>query len=254
MSRQSLIAALSEPLDALARRDLAPVEVAVLDTGVDATHPDLAGRVVAAYRVALEGDRPRVQEAPSGANQDLFGHGTAVASIIARVAHNARLVDVRVLDDGNLGSGLALLAGLREVVDRGSRVVNMSLAATAEFAAPLLKLCEAAYRGNQVVVAAKRNMPLADNGWPAELSSCVAVDAEAFPSPFQLQFRAGNPIEYAAQGIDVPVAAPGGGYTTKTGTSFATPVTAGLVALLLGAYPDLRPFEVKTLLKAWAAV
>jgi subtilisin family serine protease len=52
--------------------------------------------------------------------------------------------------------------------------------------------------------------------------------------------------------VDVPVAAAGGGYTTMTGTSFATPIMCGHVALLMGAYPGLTPFEIKTLLKAFA--
>jgi subtilisin family serine protease len=128
----------------------------------------------------------------------------------------------------------------------------MSLAATASFADRILPLCEKAYYQNQVVVASRRNMPLWDNGYPAEFSSCISVDNQAFETPFRFRYLADRIVEYAAHGEEVPVAAAGGGYTTMTGTSFATPTIAGICALIAGAYPGLRPFEVKSLLKAWA--
>ena len=117
----------------------------------------------------------------------------------------------------------------------------MSLAATAEFAAALHALCETAYYQNQVVVAAKRNMPLVDNGFPAEFSSCIGVDNRAFPSPFVFRFMPGQVIEYAAHGTGVAVAAPGGGYSTKTGTSFATPTISGICARHAGRLPGYAP-------------
>jgi subtilisin len=242
--------ALEARLDELARRAIHPVDVAILDSGIDATHPDLSGRVVAAYGVNAEGDEPQITEHTSPANRDAFGHGTAVASIIARLAPNARLVDVQVLEPGNQGTAAALVAGLRLVTERRYRLVNMSLAATARFAPLLAELCERAYRQNQIVVASKRNMPYTDLGFPAEFSSCVSVDRDNFPTPYHIRYLDGSPIEYAAHGDEVVCATPGGGYTAKTGTSFATPTVTGLCALLLGVFPDLRSFELKTILKA----
>ncbi len=236
----------------LARRPLADVTVAILDSGVDATHPDLAGRVVDAFRVELEHGKPAVVQASPRENNDGYGHGTAVASILCKVSPNARVVDIRVLGAGQLGAGAALLAGLRFAVQRKYAVVNMSLAASAEFAPRLHALCEQAYRQGQVVVAATRNMPLADHGFPAELSSVVSVDQARMESLYRLYYRRAHPIEYVAHGEEVPVAAAGGGYTTKTGTSFATPAVSGLCALWLGAFPGLRPFELKSLLKAFS--
>lgn len=242
--------ALEARLDELAGRATHPVEVAILDSGIDATHADLSGRVVAAYSIDAEGDEPQITEHVTPANRDAFGHGTAVASIIARLAPNARLVDVRVLEPGNQGTGAALVAGLRLVIERRCRLVNMSLAATARFAPGLGELCEKAYRQNQIVIASKRNMPYTDLGFPAEFSSCVSVDRDNFPTPYHIRFLEENPIEYAAHGDEVVCAVPGGGYTTMTGTSFATPTVTGLCALLLGVFPDLRSFELKTILKA----
>ncbi len=247
-----LAEALATEPEALALRSLAPVTIAVLDSGVDATHPDLVGRVVDAVRVELVEGKPAIVHASIHANNDSFGHGTAVASIACKVSPNARIIDVKVLGDGRLGTGAALIAGLRYAVQQRVSVVNMSLAATAEFAARLHALCEQAYRQGQVVVAATRNMPLADHGFPAELSSVVSVDQGKLESLYRLYYRRSHPIEYVAHGDEVVVAAAGGGYTTKTGTSFATPAVSGLCALWLGAFPELRPFEVKALLKAFS--
>lgn len=228
---------------------LGAVEVAVIDSGVDASHPDLRGRVSGAFRIDCVQGKLRPIELPVGDNNDGFGHGTAVASIVTRMAQCARIVDIRVLGATQSGAGAALIEGMRVALARRCPVVNMSLAATAPYSQSLMALCDAAYRQGQVVVASKRNMPLADNGYPAEFSSCVAVDCERFESPYELRYRGGMPIEFVAHGEDVLVAAPGGGYTTKTGTSFATPAVSAMCALLLGAFPGLRPFEIKSLLR-----
>ncbi|MHC4986395.1 MAG: S8 family serine peptidase [Planctomycetota bacterium] len=247
----SLLSALNEKLADLPQRDLAPTTVAVVDSGVDATHPDLTGRVVSSMFV--ENEEPhRIQTVSTDANNDVYGHGTAVAGIIAAIAPNAQIVDIRILDNQNLCTGGTLLAGFRGAVEQGVRVINMSLASKAKFASSLNLLCEQAYLQSQVVVTAKRNMPLVDNGFPAEFSSCISVDMGKLSSQFELLFQAGSPIEFVAQGEEVVVPAVGGGHRTMTGTSFATPVVAGLCVLLVGAYPDLRPFDVKSLLRAFA--
>lgn len=236
----------------LRARKLPPVTVAVVDSGVDSSHPDLRGRVTGAWRIAPYRDTHRAMPCPVGRDNDVFGHGTAVAGIVADIAPNARIMDFRVFGADRIGSGAALLAGFRTAIERGARLINLSLACLGSFAGELHELCEQAYRNNQIVVAAKRNMPLEDNGWPAELSSCISVDRANFPSPFLLRFLS-PPIEFAARGEQVVAPKRGGGYAAVTGTSFATPTVTGLCALLIGAFPDLRLFEIKTLLKDFAA-
>lgn len=248
----SLQGLLRTRLAALARRALAPVTVAVVDSGVDATHPELRGRVARAARVEPAGDTQRIRKGRVPRNADVYGHGTAVASIICRIAPNAQIVDIRVLDPTNVCSGDTLIEGFRHAIDSRARIINMSLAASAKFAAPLRELCETAYRRNQLVVAARRNMPLTDEGFPAEVSTCIGVNNERCASQFQVVFRRDQIIEFAANGEDVVVAAPGGGKTTMSGTSFAAPAVSGICALLVGASPDLRPFEVKALLRAFS--
>jgi subtilisin family serine protease len=239
---------LSDRVETLRARKLPPIEVAVLDSGVDATHPDLESRVVGAFTTKDDSVIPHDR-----ANHDAYGHGTAVSSIISGVAPNAKIVDYRVLGPDNTGAGDALLACLRHAIDAGYRVINMSLAAKASFGPQLLPLCDRAYRNGQIIVAAKRNMPLADLGYPAEISTVVSVDRSKLEAAWAVRYVPASTIEFVGHGEDVQVAAAGGGYTTKTGTSFATPAISGVIALMLGAYPELRPFEVKTVLRAWSA-
>jgi subtilisin family serine protease len=247
-----LRAALELNLRALGEQPLEPVVVSVVDSGVDGTHPDLRGRIAEASRVEDGPGGPVAHAQPHEASNDVYGHGTAVAGIIAGVAPNARISDIRVLDERNQATGHVLVEGFRRAVESDARVINLSLACRARFAPELHELCERAYRRNQIVVAAKRNMPLVDQGFPAELSACIAVDRERYPSPFDLGYRPTPPIEFIGRGVDVTAPAPGGGFQVVTGTSFATPAVSGLCALLLGIAPDLRPFEVKALLKGLA--
>lgn len=253
MSSRYLRAALEAILEEMPERDLEPVEVAVLDSGVDSGHPDLADRVTEAYKVEEVEDKPTLIEVPPGVNNDAFGHGTGVASIITRLAPNTSIVDIKVLGETNKGASAALIEGLRYAVSRGSRLINMSLAVKESMKQSMIPLTEKAYYQNQIIIAAVRNMPMRDFGYPAEFSSCISVDNEAFPNPFTFNYKSDHVIEYVAHGEDVPVAAAGGGYTTLTGTSFATPTITAICALLAGAFPELRPFEFKTLLKAFAA-
>ncbi len=247
-----LARALEVPIDELSKCELAPVIVAVLDSGIDGSHPDLAGKILRGtiFEADAEGEVTNRTSDPS-ANNDIYGHGTGVASIIARIAPNVRFVDVRVLGGNNRGSGEAMLAGFEHAARSEAVLFNMSLAASDKYLQRMNALAEHAYRRGIVIVASRRNMPLQDEGYPAALIPCVGVDNEG-QGPERRWLYRNDVIEYSAHGENVPVAAHGGGYTTMTGTSFATPIVCGCVALLLGAYPGLRPFEVKAVLKAMA--
>jgi subtilisin family serine protease len=248
-----MLDALQEQLSRLADKPLKPVEVAILDSGIDATHPDLAGRVAEAFHFRPEGDGIARAEVAAGTNNDTYGHGTGVASIVARLAPNARLFDLRVLEPGNKGVAACVMAGLRFALERRWRLINLSLAVTEKFSAQLIPLCEKAYFQNQILVASKRNFPFPDVGFPAAYASTIGIEIGRFDSPFQLVFNPEDTIEFTALGENITIASAGGGYTVKSGTSFATPVVTALCALLVGVYPDLRPFEIKSLLKHYAA-
>jgi subtilisin family serine protease len=250
-----MLTAFHVQLSKLAEKPLKPVDVAILDSGIDATHPDLAGRVVEAFHFRPEGEGEGVAraEVSAGSNNDTYGHGTGVASIIARIAPNARLYDLRVLEPGNKGVAACVMAGLGYAIERRWRLINLSLAVAEKFGPQLRPLCEQAYFQNQILVASKRNFPFPDVGFPAGYSSSIGIEIGSFDSPFKLAFNPEDNIEFKALGENMTIAVVGGGYTTKSGTSFATPVVTALCALLVGAYPDLRLFELKSLLKHFAA-
>jgi len=217
----------------LRSRKLSEVEVAVVDSGIDATHERCAGRICNGVH-----------------NNDPAGHGTAVAGIIAALAPNAKLLDVKVLDSHGVATGDALLAGFATAIESHAKIINMSLVCSRKYGRELLALCERAYRNGKIVVASKRNVPLTEDlGFPAEISSCIGVESNRSDSPLRVYFTGSTPIEFAACGESVLAPKSGGGYIRFSGTSFATPIITAAITLLLGAFPDLRPFEVKTLLK-----
>lgn len=235
--------------DGLRKRTLEPVDVAVIDSGVDATHSDLTGRIASAWQAKRVDSVMTVAPMPTGLNQDEHGHGTAVAGIVAAIAPHARIHDYRIFAVGETSSGDGLAACLEAAISQRPRIINMSLAVRATYLEKMARLLEQAYRQGILVVAAQRNIPNPDLGLPAELSYSLGVNLHSETSAWQLLYRAHHPIPISARGENVRAPAPGGGYTDVTGTSFATPTVSGLAALLLGAYPDLEPFEIKTLLK-----
>lgn len=247
----SLLNILEEPLPELRSRRLKPVTVAVIDSGVDSSHEVLRNRVCGAWEF-LEKDDGIVQNAlPPKSNNDDAGHGTAVASIVAKIAPNARILDFKVLNANFTGSGKVMIAGLRAAIDSEAKIINMSLACLAKYRDEISGLLEQAYQKHKIVVASKRNIPKPDDlGFPAELSSCISVDNHSYDNnPFFIEHIDEQPIEFAAHGEHVLVARNGGGYYRLTGTSFATPTVSGNAALLLGAFPELELFEIKTILK-----
>jgi subtilisin family serine protease len=249
----NLSEALRANLSSLRERELAPVGVAVLDTGIDSNHPDLRERVIHAFEVERAGRRFRIAKRSVPANNDRLGHGTGVSSTIAAIAPNAQLIDIQVAGADQIGSGEALLAGLSFAIECGFPLLNMSLACHRRLLEPLTELCEFAYFRNQLIIAARRNMPLIDDGVPAELSSCIGAEGDRFSTPYEFTFRDRHPIEFGAHGEGIVVAAPGGKYTLQSGASFATSTLTGLCALILGAFPSLTPFELKSVLKAHAS-
>jgi len=228
------------------------VEVAVIDSGIDASHPDLRGKVERAC-VVREGKDGEIEceEIPAKDSYDSFGHGTAVAGIITEIAPDAKIINVKVLNEYNSCTGDILIRGIKWALDQDITLVNMSLATSKERYIPaIFELCEQAYVQNSIIVASRRNF--GDLGCPAMFSSVISVDREDFDNKYLLCFKPRSLIEFDARGTRVKVPAPGGAYTELTGTSFATPHVTGMVALLLQTMPDLSPVEAKVILKSMA--
>lgn len=221
------------------------VRVAVVDSGIDTEHPDLKGKVKESVEAVAEDGRIEFRPSTSG---DQAGHGTACAGIIASVAPDADLYSVKVLGPKASGSGDMFLVGLDYAIKQKFRVINLSLGTTKrDFFAPLHDLLDRAYQSGCIVVSAANNLPYPS--YPSIFSSSVvSVVKRAGGDPFNFGYRYGQVIELVAPGVEVKTTWPGGGYRQLTGNSFACPYVVGIIALMMEAYPNLTPFQVKTLL------
>lgn len=222
----------------------AGVKVCVVDSGIEADHPALDGMVRGGVVVERVDERPVVREEPHG---DLFGHGTACAGIIHRLAPDAELYSARVLGANLKGGGDALLAGIKWAIDNGMNVINLSLSTRKqEHVLALHDLADEAYFRNTVIVASANNTPV--HSYPWLFSSVVSVASHTERDPFTFYYNPRPPVEFTAPGVDLELIWSGGGTATSTGNSFATPHVSGIVALILGKHPRLTPFQVKTVL------
>lgn len=228
----------------------AGVRVAVLDTGVDPTHPDLAGRIVGG-RDLVQNDADPWEEA-SGVDEDgdglvdeSFGHGTHIAGLIALLAPDVELLVYRVLDDEGWGSAFAVSQGIVRAVSDGARVVNLSLGMYEEFRA-LGSAIDYATRNGVVVVASIGNDATDSPAqYPALLPTVLSVgsaDRDDGLAPFSSY---GNHLDVIAPGVNVLSLYPGGGFAAWSGSSMATSIASALCALVVQQHPQFTPMMVQ---------
>ena len=222
----------------------------MVDSGIEVGHP-LVGEVTSAVALSYDRnaeDNVRIQEGP---HDDLFGHGTACAGIIRRVAPECRLHSVRVLGERLTGKGLVFAAGLDWAIEHRMRVVNLSLSTGREdYYSVFHDLADQAYFAGVMLVCAVNNVPAPS--YPSLYSSVFSVAAHERTDPFGFDYNPAPPVEFGAPGIDLTVAWKDGKTIVTTGNSFAAPHIAGLIARLLSKHQDLTPFQVKTVLHALA--
>ncbi len=212
----------------------AGVKVAVIDTGIDRTHPNLSPNI--------KGGRNLIANAKPEAFDDDQGHGTHVSGTIAAaalstgpvgVAPEAWLYGVKVLDQWGGGTFADVIAGIQWAAENRMDVVNMSLGAS--FAPESLRAAvQAAVRAGLVVVAAAGNSG-GSVGVPASYPEVIAVSASDSANKLADFSSRGPQVAFIAPGVDVLSTAMGGGTTTMDGTSMACPHVAGLAALAISA-------------------
>ncbi len=225
------------------------VLVAVIDSGVDGANPAVGGRLVESVKVELAVDGPVVIRDPEAI--DVVGHGTACAGIIHGLAPGTDIVSVRVLGPDNRGKGAVFAAGLEWAIERGARVVNLSLSSRSEALMGVFHdLADRAYFANVLLVCAANNVP--GPSYPSLFASVVSVAAHDVADGWTWYYNPRPPVEFGARGVDVEVAWRDGGRIVATGNSFAAPHIAGLAALVLAKHPSASPFEVKAILAATA--
>lgn len=224
----------------------AGIKVVVIDTGI-ASHPDLT----IAGGISLIGN----------AYVDDNGHGTHVAGIIAAknneigvvgVAPNVDLYAVKVLDRRGSGSVSNVVAGIEWAIENKMDIINMSLGSPS-YSLALDLAVEKAYTNGILLVAAAGNDGTTDTtinnvGYPAKLSSVIAVAATDINNSRAYFSSTGAEVEVSAPGLYIKSTYLKNGYTTMSGTSMATPMVAGDLALLKQANPTLTNIQLRDLL------
>jgi len=230
----------------------ANVKVAVLDTGIQASHPDL-NVVGGASFVAGE-----------AYNTDGNGHGTHVAGTVAAldnttgvlgVAPSVSLYAVKVLNSSGNGSYSGIVSGIEWATTNGMDVINMSLGGPLGSTA-MKQAVDNAYARGVVVVAAAGNSGSSGNtntiGYPAKYDSVIAVGAVDSNSNRASFSSVGAELEVMAPGAGVYSTYPTNTYATLNGTSMASPHVAGAAALILSKHPNLSASQVRNRLSSTA--
>jgi len=210
----------------------AGVKVAVIDTGIDCTHPDLKCDFSAGTNIVDPGSAP----------MDDNEHGTHVAGTIAGrgkggplgVAPQATLIPVKVLDADGAGSLSDIVAGINWAAQNGVDVINMSLGGPAGSAALQRAVKQALSAGVVIVAAAGNSGPNPDTvGFPGGYPGVIAVAASDKNDQVASFSSRGDAVAFIAPGVNITSTVPGGGTKSLSGTSMASPHVAGLAALAL---------------------
>jgi subtilisin len=223
----------------------AGVRVCIVDSGIDSDHP-LVGAIQGSVGVTETEGELRVAADDTG---DLFGHGTACAGIIRSLAPECDVHSVRVLGGELTGTGDVLVQGLRWAIEQDFDLINLSLSTTKQHvAAKLRELADLAYFRNVPIVASAHNMPV--HSYPWRFPSVLSVGSHDGSDPYEYYANPSPPVEFVAPGVDLELAWSEGSTIVATGNSFAAPHITGIAALILAKHPGLRPYELKTVLRA----
>jgi hypothetical protein len=227
-----------------------PIRVAVIDTAIDESHPDLAGAVESRFDAIGGSGPPRTLD-----------HGTSIAGAIAAhgrlkgVAPNVRILSARAFDsDGAqaLGSTLSVMKAIDWAAREHARVVNMSFAGPRDPALHTL-LAAAFVKGLTLVAAAGNAGPKSPPLYPAADEKALAITATDAGDKLYANANVGPYIAVAAPGVDVVLPAPKASYVMETGTSVSAALVSGVVALLLEHRPATAPGEIRKWLMTTAA-
>lgn len=221
--------------------------IGIIDSGVDADHPDLAAKLMTG-RNFLDG---------SVNTDDNYGHGTSVAGVAAAVSNNgvgvagiawdSPIMPLLVYNSTTSALYSTIASAITWATDNGAKVINISMAGSSS-SSTLQNAINYAWNKGVVVVASAGNYSVSTPYYPAACTNVVSVsgttsgDAKASWSNF------GATVDVSAPGASIYTTTKGGGYGSVSGTSFSSPITAGLVALIWSANPTLTNAEVVDIL------
>lgn len=229
----------------------AAVVIAIIDTGVDLTHPDLAGKIVAGYDFVNNDAVP----------QDDNGHGTHVAGIAAAESNNgvgvagvswgAQIMPVKVLGASAGGSFSNAASGIIWATDRGAQIINLSLGSTAH-STVFQNAIDYAYNHGVTVIAASGNSGNNFVLYPARYPNVIAVGATDATNTLAGFSNYGPEIDIVAPGDHIYSTWLGNNYTYLDGTSMSAPYVAGLAAILRGIPGSGSPANLAWAMKSTA--
>jgi thermitase len=207
------------------------VNIAILDTGIDSDHADLASKIVA-----------NANFSNSSTTDDIYGHGTHVAGIaaagtnngigVAGIGYDSTLMNVKVLSDSGSGYYSWVASGIIWAADNGAEVINLSLGGTS-ISQTLEEAVNYAWGKGVVIVAAAGNSGTSSPFYPAYYTNCIAVAATDSNDSRPYWSNYGDWVDVAAPGSSIYSTTVDGGYGYKNGTSMASPHVAGLSALII---------------------
>lgn len=219
----------------------ADVVIGIVDTGVDGDHPDLAAKIAGGWNVYDN----------NADYSDVMGHGTAVAGVAAAMSNNASgvtgvawncpILAVRAADADGGSTGRHLAAGILWAVANGAKVINVSFAPLQSNSMVKSAVQYAYNRGCLVVMAAGNSGQVFSAAGYDEGVFVGATDSFDVVTSFSDK---GPYVDLTAPGLDVLTTGNGGVYEFASGTSFSSPVVAGVAALAWSANPDLRPVSI----------
>lgn len=247
---------------------LTTVQVAIIDSGIDVSHPEFRGRLMTGYNYLAPGSPP----------VDDYGHGTHVAGLIGAVANNAlgvagvapkvRIDARKVLNSQGSGTISNVSKAIREAADAGAEIINLSLESSAPN--PTMEAAvQYAYSKGVLLIAAAGNFYPSPVSWPAAYSEVVAIAATNYNDKHATYSNAGPQVELAApggeRGLSILSTWPGGvkcrdnttvlpqsDYCTSEGTSMAAAIVSGAAALIKSVQPGYSAEQIRQLLRTSA--
>ncbi|MEM7134919.1 MAG: S8 family serine peptidase [Chloroflexota bacterium] len=255
-----------------ASADVAPIQIAIIDSGIDTDHPEFAGKHITEYGYNYKN--------PGALPEDNYGHGTHVAGLIGAIlnnnqgitglASNAVIASYKTLDRNGSGTISDVIDAICQAVDDGADIINLSLTSPSQSTDEYSYAFEYAHGHDVLMIAAAGNSAFSRNMWPARLPEVMGVAATN---------REGLKASYSSPGDDLDLAAPGGelseqilstwpsltdvpcsstaetttsgegGYCNSIGTSMSAAMVSGVAALLRGMNPNVSANDVREMLR-----